>query len=115
MKAETLELPLFVQRQKQVKGFELLLMKQALDCRGWVLIRDLQKTLKWPRRKFQAIANASKGTIVSGQKGYALLSALAWNEAAHAAAWLDHQAEAMKRRAAEIRLELNKRTGEFRG
>jgi len=68
----------------------------------WQTARELRR-LGWNERKLRAVASLSRGRIVSGQKGYALIESVSDEEAMHAAAWLDAQARVMMRRANEIR------------
>ena len=51
----------------------------------------------------RVLANASEGRIVTGQKGYQSASNATADEIHHAAAWLEHQAKEMIRRATSIR------------
>lgn len=84
---------------------------QALSGRGWVKGRDLSRLLDCDDRTIRAIANASDGRIISGQQGYCLVECASVAEANHAAAWLEHQAAAMKRRAYAIRRAMHQQQG----
>lgn len=61
-------------------------------------------------RHQQAIAAASGGRILSGQRGYILIEEATVEEANHAASWLEHQAAAMQQRARDIRRAMHKRS-----
>lgn len=75
---------------------------------GWQTAKQL-KPFGYNDRTLRAIASASHGQIISGQKGYALISEATVEEANHAAAWLEHQARAMTQRAYEIRRAMHTR------
>lgn len=73
-----------------------------LRGKGWRLASDLGARTESEKRRLRAIARASKGQIISGQKGYHLTV-----EALHAdywqgRDWLNSQANEMKARVAEI-------------
>jgi len=51
----------------------------------------------------RAIAAASHGQIISGQRGYARTDQASVEDVNHAAAWLDSQSRSMAKRAREIR------------
>jgi len=82
----------------------------TLKGRGWVYARDLAATsATLDDRKLRAIANASDGRIISGQKGYRLLDgSAAIEDADRSATWLESQARQMLRRAAQIRRRLHR-------
>lgn len=78
----------------------------VLDGMGW------QKA-KWFRlndRTIRAIAAASQGRIISGQRGYHRTDQASVEDVNHAAAWLQHQGELMIRRAQDIRKAMHRRT-----
>jgi hypothetical protein len=68
----------------------------------WVSARALEEP-DCNDRAIRAMANASGGRIISGQRGYKAASCADCDEIAHAANWLEHQAREMTQRAAEIR------------
>lgn len=75
---------------------------------GWQTAKVLRAD-GYQDRALRAIANASKGRIVSGQRGYCLIEEATVDEARHAASWLRHQAEAMLARAADIERAMHRR------
>lgn len=76
---------------------------------GWSTARDLER-FGWNDRELRAVASASGGRIISGQKGYCRIDEATVDEANHAASWLEHQAKAMQTRAYEIRQAMHKRS-----
>lgn len=72
---------------------------------GWVRAREMRGS----DRRLRAVASASLGRIISGQKGYCLIEEATVEEARHAAAWLRHQGTEMIRRASEIERAMHKR------
>ncbi len=54
-------------------------------------------------RTLRALANASGGRIITGQRGYKAACYATPEEITHAANWLEHQAQEMLRRAHHIR------------
>ena len=83
-------------------------LSDLLRGSGWQTAKQLARH-GFNDRALRAIASASKGQIISGQKGYALISEATVEEANHAAAWLEHQAKAMTERAYEIRRAMHRR------
>ena len=81
-----------------------------LAGRGWVKSRELEQRFGVSDRVVRAVAAMSDGQIISGQKGYALLSDATVREANHAADWLLHQAKEMTERAYRIRRAIHRRT-----
>lgn len=83
-------------------------LKQFADNgKRWVLGRELVESIGWPdcensRRKLRAVAEANAKRILSGDKGYALLSNCTPDEIIHAANRLRTQAEKMLRRSLDI-------------
>ena len=72
---------------------------------GWITAKKLVSLASWlDERALRAMANASGGRIITGQKGYKAARWATPNEIAHSANWLEHQAKAMLRRADIIRL-----------
>ena len=72
-----------------------------LAGKGWTTAKQLRAS-GYDDRTLRALAHASEGRIVSGQRGYCLIDEATVEEARHSAAWLRHQAEQMLRRAHEI-------------
>lgn len=81
----------------------------ALSGRGWMKGKALANMLDTDDRTIRAIANASDGAIISGQKGYALTHEASVQDVQHAANWLRHQAQAMTRRAMRIEQSMHRR------
>ena len=69
---------------------------------GWQTAKALRRH-GYNDRTLRAIASASGGQIISGQKGYALTCEASVEDVNHAANWLEHQARAMLNRSLEIR------------
>lgn len=82
---------------------------QALDGDGWKSAKKLAWLLDTDDRTVRAIAAASHGRIISGQKGYCLIEEATVEEANHAASWLRHQAAEMTRRAHQIEQAMHRR------
>jgi hypothetical protein len=83
-------------------------LTRVLARRGWATARELRAAGGWSDRELRALAHASAGRVISGQRGYCLIEEATVEEARHAAAWLRHQAEAMLRRSAEIERALHR-------
>jgi len=86
----------------RVSPADVQAMIATLRGRKWVSAADLGAATETQKRRLRAIASASGGEIISGQKGYRLT-----REAEHAEYWhardrLSSQSEDMKRRVAEI-------------
>lgn len=96
----------FIEKQRHVDPIDITALKGQLDCCGWVKLETLGCQLGWTRRKLQSVAHASKGAIISGQRGYKLFSQATPEEREHAANWLDSQASDMKERARAIRMRI---------
>ena len=77
-------------------------IRDVLAGRGWVKARDLIPMLNSSDRQIRAEAEASQGEIVTGNKGYCLISECDTAEAHHAAARLRSQAVKMLARANHI-------------
>ena len=80
-----------------------------LRGRGWAKSKELEQRFGVSDRVVRAVASMSDGQIISGQKGYALLSNATVAEAMHAAAWLRHQAKEMTERAYRIEQAIHRR------
>ena len=106
---------LFASKAPRVSDREIAWMLAVLDGCGWVKAWQLkfdslyQGSRSVSDRTLRAIAAASQGRIISGQKGYARTDQASVEDVNHAAAWLQHQGEAMIRRAKEIQQVLNGR------
>jgi hypothetical protein len=74
----------------------------ALTNRGWVRGRVLAAELDLDDRAIRELAHRSRGSIVSGQKGYRLTVEATIGEVDHAVSWMLSQATAMRQRALEI-------------
>ena len=79
-----------------------------LDGAGWQTAKQL-KADGYGDRTLRAIASASAGRIISGQRGYCLIESATVEDARHAAAWLRHQAAEMNARAADIERAMHRR------
>jgi hypothetical protein len=75
----------------------------ALRGQGWVTARRLTFHLGACDRELRALAEASRGEIISGQKGYKLSAEATLEEIDHAANWLISQGKKMLERGIEIR------------
>ncbi len=83
--------------RKRVDG-----LVEILESRhGWITAKKLACWLN--ERTLRAMANASGGRIITGQKGYKAARWATPSEIAHSANWLEHQAKAMLERADIIR------------
>ena len=79
-----------------------------LNQAGWIGSKRLITTSMSDRR-LRAIAAASKGQIISGQRGYARTDQASVEDVNHCIAWLKSQAAAMDKRTKEISAVLNGR------
>ena len=77
-------------------------VERLARAESWVSARALEQE-DCNDRTIRALANASGGRIISGQRGYKAAACATCDEIAHAANWLEHQAREMTQRAAEIR------------
>ena len=98
---------LFAARDREVSATDIALLVSILSGRGWTKADRLSQLviehgLKWNDRKIRSVAHASKGHIISGQKGYKLTAEASPSKIQHASAWLRHQANEMNSRACEI-------------
>ncbi len=69
--------------------------------RGWITAKRLSSFAD--DRTLRALANASEGRIIAGQRGYKAACHATSDEIAHSAHWLEHQGKEMLRRARGIR------------
>lgn len=97
--SEQLLLPIAGQPPR-ISPADLAAVESFLRGRGWVKAKDFPRI--WTERKIRALANASEGRIISGQRGYRLTREATIEEVRQASTWLRHQAEEMRRRALEI-------------
>lgn len=103
----TAQLDLIAPPKPEVDPAEVLALESVLMGRGWmtaanVMIYAESGRRKWTDRCLRAIAHASHGAIISGQKGYKLTREATLEEVQHSAAWLRNQAKSMLNRAVEI-------------
>lgn len=77
--------------------------------RGWVSGKQLASHFQTTDRVIRAVASMSEGQIISGQRGYALISQAPVEEVQHAAAWLRSQARQMIQRAYKIEQAMHRR------
>ncbi len=71
------------------------------SLRRWVTARRLAVFVN--DRTLRALANASGGRIITGQRGYKAARHATPEEIAHSANWLEHQGKEMVQRARGIR------------
>ena len=106
---------LFRDKAPRVSDDDVYELLRWLDGKGWQRSRAVLWSLGRNRpslsdRTLRAIAAASHGRIISGQKGYARTDQASVEDVNHAAAWLLAQAKKMERRAREIQRAMHKRT-----
>lgn len=79
-------------------------MLSSLRGQGWMTARELLGLqVGRTERQLRAMAAASQGQIISGQRGYARTDQASVEDVNHAAAWLESQAKSMQARARAIR------------
>lgn len=100
---------LFATRATAVSPSEVEQLVRVLSGKGWRKAKALAQELQMDDRTIREVANQSKGRVISGQRGYALVDEVTTEEANHSANWLEHQAKKMLRRAAEIRQAMHRR------
>jgi hypothetical protein len=93
------------QKAPSVSEREVLQFVLRLQGQGW----QTAKSLGMPERKARALASASEGQILGGQKGYCLTREATDDDADHAEAFLLSQARKMTDRARQIRIARNRR------
>lgn len=103
------QIPLFSSRAPRVSDSDVAALILQLRGHGWQTAKVLTK-YGWTDRKLRAVANASKGQVISGQLGYCRLREATIPEVQRAADWLRHQATSMLSRASEIEREMHRRT-----
>ena len=82
---------------------ELQILIGALDRRRWQTAAQLRERTAFDDRKVRALASDSAGRIISGQRGYCLITEATTAEIDHAADWLISQGKAMIKRGIAIR------------
>jgi len=80
-----------------------------LDGRGWQSAKALARQMDTDDRTIRAIAAASDGAVISGQRGYCLTAQASVRDVQHAASWLRHQAQQMTKRAYQIERAMHQR------
>jgi len=95
-------------QQRQSNEHLVAALVARLNGAGWQTARQLRAD-GYNDRTLRAIASASAGRIISGQRGYCLIEAATVEDARHAAAWLRHQAAEMNARAADIERAMHRR------
>ena len=78
-------------------------LRALLEERGWLTASQISAATGWNDRVIRQLAEASRGEIMSGQKGYRLTREASADERDHSAAWLESQARKMLVRAHRIR------------
>lgn len=73
-----------------------------LAGRGWVTAAQIEGAKDWSDRDIRALAEASEGRVISGQRGYKLTREANPDEASQAADWLKNQGQKMMARAVKI-------------
>lgn len=91
-----------VVREEQVTA-----LIELLKGRGWVRAKEFP--VEWSERSIRAVASASKGEVISGQKGYALSREATLADCWKSRDWLLSQAKDMMRRVTEIDRVLHRR------
>ena len=94
----------------RVTDADVAWLLRALDGKSWCRTKWLQQSFEISDRTFRAIAAASHGRIISGQRGYARTDQASVEDVNHAASWLLTQAAAMTTRAREIQRAMHTRT-----
>ena len=103
------DFPLWQKAPADEKVMRLLpTLLDALDGHGWRSARELTAALGTDDRTIRAMAAASDGRIISGQQGYHLTRTASVDAVNHAASWLEHQADQMRKRAYAIRQNLHR-------
>ncbi len=86
----------------EVTPSEVAELITRLRARDWQTARELGADKESDKRQLRAIAEASEGQIISGQKGYKLTLEATLPEIDHSAAWLRNQGEKMIQRSIDI-------------
>lgn len=90
-------------RAPVVASGEIDLFIAALGGHRWRTAAQLTTAIGLSDRKLRALAADSQGRIISGQRGYCLISEATPEEIAHAADWLIAQGRLMIKRGIQIR------------
>lgn len=108
--SEALQLDLLRPGPPPVSEMDLAWMTGELRGRGWLTAADLGAAHESAKRVLRAIASASKGQILSGQKGYRLSMEATLPEIEHSRAGLLSQKTELERRITEIDQVRHRRT-----
>lgn len=100
MNAEQAEL--FPQSPRRDLDADLIKLLSWLEGRGWQTAAAIERELGWNDRHSRAVANHSRGHIISGQAGYRLTSEATLEEIQHARDRLHSQAREMDLRVTQI-------------
>lgn len=88
----------------EVDQEEVDAMIEFLRGKGWIRAAEIEAGMNCSDRKMRALAEHSRGRILSGQKGYRLFDRTTpLEEADRAASWLESQGRKMLMRGAAIR------------
>jgi hypothetical protein len=82
------------------------MLVELLQGRDWTTAADLLPLFSKPvsdgnKRWVRALADASRGRIAGGQKGYKLIGEMTSEEYQHWRNWMTHQSDEMRRRVIE--------------
>lgn len=86
----------------EVTPSEVAELISRLRGRDWQTARDLGAAKESDKRRLRAIAEASEGQIISGQKGYKLTLESTPEEVAGGTRWLRNQGQKMIQRSVDI-------------
>lgn len=98
------EMPLFAVAESDPNVPFLISVLQEHD---WTTAKEITEIVfartqvRWPDRKVRALANASKGQVCGGQKGYKLLLLMTAEEYTHWRNWMMSQADEMRSRVVD--------------
>lgn len=104
-----MQIDLFSSSAPSVSPSDLASVIRCLQGSGWRTGKQLSAITGWSDRKLRAIAHASKGQIVGGNKGYALVREISDADADEIEGRLLSQARQMTDRVREIRIARNRR------
>jgi hypothetical protein len=77
-------------------------IRTLCDAPDWIKARDLTRVLSFDDRYLRALASSSRGTIISGNRGYRLTRLATIQEIDRCTSTLRSQADAMTARALQI-------------